>query len=105
MISLIIPFYNCEYTAEKTILTVKDFISEYCEPVEFIAVNDGSTDSTHDILKRFAGGSVRLVSYEKNKHQPIPPLPNLQKYHANFPYRFCASRQTYKNPQKVIENL
>lgn len=67
MISLIIPFYNCEYTAEKTILTVKDFISEYCEPVEFIAVNDGSTDSTHDILKRFAGGSVRLVSYEKNK--------------------------------------
>lgn len=65
MITLIIPFYNCENTVSDTLNKVKNFREKYIEPIEFIAVNDGSTDNTLSLL--CADTSVKVISYEKNK--------------------------------------
>lgn len=65
MITLIIPFYNCEKTVLYTLNTVKAFRNKYTEPIEFIAVNDGSTDNTLSLLT--SDPSVKVVSYDTNK--------------------------------------
>lgn len=66
MISLIIPFYNCEKQATETLNTVKKFLKIHND-TELIAVNDGSTDQTGEILKSFEGGNIRVVGYKANK--------------------------------------
>lgn len=66
MVTLIIPFYNCEKTVENTVIEVKKYI-ELNRNMEFIAVDDGSTDGTLSILKSFEDDFMRVVGYEKNK--------------------------------------
>ncbi len=66
MVSLIIPFYNCEKTAAQTVDRVKDYLKLH-KGIEFIAVNDGSTDGTLKVLKSLEGGHMRVVGYDKNK--------------------------------------
>lgn len=66
MISLIIPFYNCEKIAADTLSRVIKFNNQYPDTLEIIAVSDGSTDSTADVLHMFEKDGVRVVSYENN---------------------------------------
>src|SRR5688572_14629189 len=58
-VCVLIPTYNNEQTLESVLRDVLTFTNQV------IVVNDGSTDSTRDILKKFP--EVELVSYEKNK--------------------------------------
>jgi glycosyltransferase involved in cell wall biosynthesis len=58
-ISVIIPVYNGERFIEETVKSVIDFSSNH--NVELIVVDDGSTDSTPDILKQFQN-LAKLVS-------------------------------------------
>ena len=58
-VCVLIPTYNNEQTLEKV---VRDVLS--CTD-QVIVVNDGSTDSTTDILKKFS--EIELVSYPKNR--------------------------------------
>ncbi len=64
-ISVVIPAYNEEELIEKTLSTYLDFLDENFKSYEFIVVNDGSTDSTVDIVKRFK--EVILISYSQNR--------------------------------------
>src|SRR5688572_13734991 len=57
-VCVLIPTYNNEQTLERVLRDVLSFTNQV------IVVNDGSTDSTSDILKKF--GDIELVSYEKN---------------------------------------
>lgn len=57
LISVIIPVYNCErYLAE----AVESVLAQTYRPIEVIVVDDGSTDGSADIAKRF-GSSVRYT--------------------------------------------
>lgn len=56
---VIIPTYNNQATIAKVIADVK----EYAEDI--IVVNDGSTDSTSEILSKIDG--IRLIEYAENK--------------------------------------
>lgn len=63
IISVIIAAYN----AEKTIIsTLESIDKQICDGVEVIIVNDGSTDSTFDILKRYEKTYIRLFSIQNN---------------------------------------
>lgn len=66
MISLIIPFYNCEKTVMLTVNKVKKYAEEH-GGIEFIAVDDGSTDGTYDILKKAEDETMRVSGYKTNK--------------------------------------
>lgn len=57
-ISIIIPAYNCEQYIEGCIRNILD---ERLQEVEIIVVNDGSTDRTKNILRRFSG-DITVIS-------------------------------------------
>ena len=57
-ISVLLPAYNAAQTIEATINTV---LRQTTAPLEFIIVDDGSTDETPDIVRRF-GCRITLIS-------------------------------------------
>ncbi len=61
-ISCIVPVFNGErYIAE----TIKSILDQTLAPLEIIVVDDGSTDSTHDVLRPF-GDHIQIVT-QKNQ--------------------------------------
>lgn len=64
-ISIIVPIYNAEKYLNKCI---KSLINQTKENIEFILVNDGSTDSSEEIIKSYKD---KRIKYFKNKNQGI----------------------------------
>ena len=64
-ISIIVPIYNAEKYLKKCI---DSLISQTKKELEFILVNDGSTDSSENIIKNY---SDKRIKYFKNKNQGI----------------------------------
>ena len=64
-ISLIVPIYNAEKYLKKCI---DSLIGQTKKEIEFILVNDGSTDSSENIIKDY---SDKRIKYFKNKNQGI----------------------------------
>jgi glycosyltransferase involved in cell wall biosynthesis len=60
LISVIIPVYNGQLTIEET---VKSVLNQTFTDFELIVINDGSTDSTLDILKKFHDNRIIIYSY------------------------------------------
>ena len=61
-ISIIIPVYNEEVGLKKTLNRMKAILNN--ESYETIIVNDGSSDSTSDVLKEFKG--IMVIDHENN---------------------------------------
>lgn len=68
-LSLIIPAYNEQDRVESRLAIITAYISSLPYSVELILVNDGSTDSTGEILAESAAANsaVRVVSYSPNR--------------------------------------
>lgn len=64
-ISIIVPIYNAEKYLNKCL---DSLINQSKEELEFILVNDGSTDSTEEIIKSYKD---KRIKYFKNKNQGI----------------------------------
>ncbi len=62
-VSVIIPVYN---RADKVKRAVESVLNQSFPPFEVIVVNDGSTDDTLEVLKRF-GNRIKIVSYAENR--------------------------------------
>ena len=65
LISLIVPFYNCEKYIEECI---KSLINQDYDNIEIILINDGSTDLSTEIAKKYAkkDNRIRLVEQENS---------------------------------------
>ena len=57
-ISIIIPVYNVQDYLEEC---MKSVLAQTLENIEIICVNDGSTDRSSDILKRFQSQDGRII--------------------------------------------
>ena len=64
-ISIIVPAYNAEKYIEKCL---NSLVNQTKEELEFIIVNDGSTDSTEELVKNYKD---KRIKYFKNKNQGI----------------------------------
>jgi glycosyltransferase involved in cell wall biosynthesis len=64
-ISIIIPMYNEEKSALKTLNEIKKTISKIKKNFEIIVVNDCSSDKTSSILKNVQG--IRIIEHDFNK--------------------------------------
>lgn len=64
-ISIIVPIYNAEKYLDKCI---NSMINQTKKELEFILVNDGSTDSSEKIIKNYKD---KRIKYFKNKNQGI----------------------------------
>ena len=67
-LSIVIPMFNEAENAEATLSRVEEAMAVFQGTYEIIAVNDGSLDSTLDILNRLAeqDKKLKVVSYSKN---------------------------------------
>jgi biofilm PGA synthesis N-glycosyltransferase PgaC len=64
-VSIIIPTFNEESTIAKVIDSV---LSLDYPKKEIIVVNDGSTDKTLEICRKYEkDGKIKLISYQKNR--------------------------------------
>jgi len=69
-ISIIYPFFNEERRITKTIKDVLKFNrSNLALKKEFIFVNDGSSDTTSSVIKKFSKNlkNIKLINLKKNK--------------------------------------
>ena len=68
MLSLVIPVYNEEKIVGGTIRAVRDYMeNNFRDDYEAIFVNDGSDDGTLAIAEKLSGGSIKVISHEKNR--------------------------------------
>ena len=67
-LSIIIPMFNEAENAEHTLARVEESLASFQGDYEIIAVNDGSTDNTLEVLQRIAklNQRIRVVSYSRN---------------------------------------
>jgi len=63
MISVIMPVYNADKYLQESIESV---LAQSYENYEFIIIDDGSTDRSMDIIKKFKDSRIKCVSNEKN---------------------------------------
>lgn len=79
-ISIIVPIYNAERYLNRCI---KSLINQTKENIEFILVNDGSTDSSEEIIKSYKD---KRIKYFKNKNQGIGKTRNFGMQKATGKY-------------------
>jgi len=64
-ISCIVPVYNEERAIREVLLGLRGFLETQNIDYEIIAVNDGSTDGTKEIVEKIDG--IRLINHSNNK--------------------------------------
>lgn len=81
LFSLIIPVYNSQKTIKRTLLSVlKQTFSSY----EVIVVNDGSSDSTANILQEFSAYSQVTVIHQINAGVSAARNSGMQQAHGEY---------------------
>ncbi len=108
-ISIIVPIYNAEKYLNKCI---DSLINQTKKELEFILVNDGSTDKTEEIIKSYKD---KRIKYFKNKNQGIGKTRNFGLEKATGKYimfldsddyfRKDACELLYKNAEKNQADL
>ncbi len=63
-LSIIIPAYNEENRIANSLDKILKYVKKYNH--EIIVINDGSTDKTLNVLKKFKN-KIKIISYSKNK--------------------------------------
>lgn len=64
-VSIIIPVHNC---AEYLVQSVDSVLNQSFEDFELIVIDDGSTDSTEDVIKRYSKENrIRYIRYSQQK--------------------------------------
>lgn len=67
-LSIVIPAYNEENRIKNTLLSIQDYISSNKINAEIIVVNDGSKDSTVEVVKSYQNkiSNLKIIDLEKN---------------------------------------
>ena len=96
-ISVIVPIYNAEKFINKC---VDSLLSQTKRELEFILINDGSTDKTHEILSSYKD---KRIKYFKNKNQGIGKTRNFGIEKATGKYLMFVDSDDYLEPTACEE--
>ncbi|MEM6838534.1 MAG: glycosyltransferase [Cyanobacteria bacterium P01_C01_bin.120] len=101
LVSVVIPAYNCEVTIQATIESV---IAQYHANLEIIVINDGSQDSTVEIVSSMAQNDerIRVFSY-KNGGPSAARNRGLEQSAGNF-IAFLDADDLW-TPEKIIDQV
>ena len=92
-ISVIVPIYNAEKYITKCI---DSLINQTKKELEFILINDGSTDNTEDIIKQYKD---KRIKYYKNKNQGIGKTRNFGISKSSGKYIMFLDSDDYLNKE------
>lgn len=97
-ISIIVPIYNAEKYLNKCI---ESLINQTKKELEFILINDGSTDNSEEIIKSYKD---KRIKYFKNENQGIGKTRNLGIEKATGKYIMFVDSDDYidKNMAKLM---
>lgn len=97
-VSIIVPIYNAEKYIEKCL---DSLVNQTKKELEFILVNDGSTDNTENIIKKYKD---KRIKYYKNKNQGIGKTRNFGIEKASGRYIMFIDSDDYvdKNMTKLM---
>lgn len=82
-VSIIVPAYNAEEVVGKC---VESILSQTLPDIEIIAVDDGSTDETRQILEKYAAKDSRIRLIKKDKNEGLSAARNSAIEIANGKY-------------------
>lgn len=92
-IAIIIPVYNVEKYLAQTLLSIQN---QSCLPNEIIIIDDGSTDNSYDILKKFK--KILNLKIIRTRNRGLGPARNLGRNIAKSEYiYFLDSDDLIKN--------
>lgn len=92
-ISIIVPVYNVERTLR---YCLDSLVSQTLKEIEIICVNDGSTDSSNDILEEYAKKDSRVIPISLNKNSGITVARKEAASHSKGKYiMICDSDDAY----------
>lgn len=97
-VSIIVPIYNAEKYIKKCL---DSLLNQTKKELEFILVNDGSTDNTEHIIKKYKD---KRIKYYKNENQGIGKARNFGIEKANGRYIMFIDSDDYidKNMSKLM---
>lgn len=96
-ISIIVPIYNAEKYINKCI---DSLINQTKKELEFILINDGSTDSTDKLISKYQD---KRIKYFKNKNQGIGKTRNFGISKATGKYIMFVDSDDYLEPTACEE--
>lgn len=85
-LSILVPVFNEQYTVEAVLKSLSNLVIHNWE-LEVIVVNDGSTDNTGEILKKFKKESkknISVISHSKNKGKGSAIITGIKKAKGDF---------------------
>ena len=65
LISVIVPVYNVEEYVEKCVLSI---INQTYKNLEILIIDDGSTDNSYNICKKYANTDNRIKVMHQENH-------------------------------------
>ena len=88
LVTIIVPCYNEEealpFFLEAVRKTEAEMSAAYGCSFELLFVDDGSTDRTREVLRRFAGPGVRYLSFSRNFGKEAAMYAGLQHAQGNY---------------------
>ena len=82
-VSVILPIYNVAPYLEEAFESI---LNQSLKEIEVIAVNDGSTDNSEEIVKRYQQLDSRIISFsQENQGQSVARNQNKGKHRAGCP--------------------
>lgn len=98
-VSIILPIYNVASYLEETFSSL---INQSLQEIEIIAVNDGSTDNSEDIINQFKERDQRIVSFtQENQGQSVAR--NLALLYAKGKYVYMMDSDDYLDNPHALE--
>ena len=103
LVSVIVPAYNAERFIEDTIASV---LAQDYSPLELILVDDGSTDNTLDILKKYEHlDQVKILQHINGKNKGVSTTRKLGIDHANGKFIAFLDADDLFFPSKISKEV
>ena len=95
-VSVILPIYNVAPYLEEAFDSI---LRQSLKDIEIIAVNDGSTDNSQDIIDRYKQKDERIIAFQQeNQGQSVAR--NLALQHASGEYIYMMDSDDRRMKQK-----
>lgn len=100
LVSVIMPAYN----SEKFIIpAIESILAQTYQDFEFIIIDDGSTDKTKDIIKRYKSKDKRIHIILNSQNQWVATIRNIWNKMARWKYIALADSDDISSPNRFHE--